>query len=215
MREWPLARLTARHFYDYNTSAKSPVQPVPEIRYLLPRMLELLAEGADVHHSLELSLDRLGRCPEGSWTEAEQGVLDRFALAYFDAVLRGGPLGQGVRQWLDDPLSVLLMFDIGGLDIAPLLDLWLRCDDAVSTIQFVDATYWNFWAQRKYSNAFASDRPRFLQQISAWLIEPAHRRRFADKLLSADFLRAAQLQPPVGRTPFSVMTDGVFDELTQ
>jgi hypothetical protein len=40
--EWPLKRLTARHFYEYNGSAKSAVQNPREVGYFLPRMLELL-----------------------------------------------------------------------------------------------------------------------------------------------------------------------------
>ena len=95
LRQWPLDQLTDRYFYEYNTSAKSDIQPVAEIGHLLPRMLELLAEGTEIHHSIELSLDRLGRCPKGSWNEGEQEVLDRFASAYFDCVLRDGPLEIG------------------------------------------------------------------------------------------------------------------------
>src|SRR5476651_2034056 len=76
LRQWPLARLTTGHFYEYNCSAKSEVQPAPEIGHLLPRMLELLAEGGEIHHSVELALDRLGRCPPQSWNESERAALD-------------------------------------------------------------------------------------------------------------------------------------------
>ena len=63
--EWPLKRLPAGHFYEYNGSAKSEIQEPGEVGYFLPRMLELLSEGHEIHHSIELSLDRLGRCPAG------------------------------------------------------------------------------------------------------------------------------------------------------
>jgi hypothetical protein len=140
LREWLLKHLKPQHFYEYNSSAKSEVQNAREVGHFLPRMLELLAEGANIHHSIELSLDRLGRCPQGSWTQAQQTALSRFALAYFDVVLVGGPLGDGVHRLLDDPLSVLLMFDIGALDIEPLLEHWLRCEHPYSTVQFVQTT---------------------------------------------------------------------------
>ena len=84
MRQLPLSKLTRQHFYEYNTAAKSEVQPAAELLYLLPRMLELLAEGAEIHHSIELSLDRLGRCPADTFDEAEQRVLNQFALSYFE-----------------------------------------------------------------------------------------------------------------------------------
>lgn len=173
MCEWPLKRLTANHFYEYNCSAKSEVQDAREIGYFLPRMLELLAEGADIHHSIELSLDRLGRCPPGSWTREEQAALSSYA------------------------------------------EHWLKCEHPCSTVQFVRTTYWDFWEHREYSNAFASDRPDFRRKVRMWLLDPAHRNRFAGKILSADFLALAEVQAPVGHTSFSTMVEGVFEQLTQ
>ena len=210
MRQLPLSKLTPRHFYEYNTAAKSEVQPVDELLYLLPRMLELMAEGAEVHHSIELSLDRLGRCPAGSLDEAERRVLDRFALTYFERSI-------AAREWMwrDEPISLLLMFDVGGLTIAPLLDSWTRSDEPESTMHFVDATYWNFWEKQDYDNAFAADRPSFRSQIRAWMLDPAHRRRFTDKLMETDFQRLAEGQQARGHIPFSTMVDAVFDHLSQ
>jgi hypothetical protein len=66
--------------------------------------LELLANGEEIHHSIELSLGRFGRCKHHTWSSEEQPSANRFALAYFDAVLRAEPLGDGCRQLLDDPL---------------------------------------------------------------------------------------------------------------
>jgi hypothetical protein len=215
LRQWPLKRLPAGHLYEYNTSAKSEAQSSQEVGYFLPRMLELLAEGARIHHAIELSLDRLGRCPQGSWTLAEQTVLNRFALAYFAAVLRGNRLGDGYDQWLNDPLSVVLMFDIGGLTIDPLLDLWLQCEHPLATVQFVRTTYWDFWENCAYSNPFASDRPEFLRRIRAWLLLPEHRERFAAKLVSPEFLALVDVQRPTGHTSFSTMVEGVFERLVQ
>ena len=213
--EWPLKRLSARHFYQYNGSAMSDVQKPGEVGYFLPRMLELLAEGLEIHHSIELSLDRLGRCPAGSWTREEQAALDRYALDYFDTVLCNGLLGEGARRFLDDPLSVLLMFDIGAIAIDPLLNHWLKSDDPLSTIQFVQSTYWDFWQDRDYRNAFASGRPDFRRTIRDWLLDPAHRKQFAAKLLAPSFLTLAETQSPVGNMPFSILVDGVFEQLTQ
>jgi len=215
LRQWPLAKLTAQHLYEYNTSAKSESQPSQEVGHLLPRMLELLAEGAEIHHSIELSLDRLGRCPQDSWNDDEHDVLNRFALAYFDRILLGGPLGEGHHRWPDDTLSALLMFDIGGRPVEPLLHHWLQCEDPVSTVQFVTATHYAFWKHREYTNAFASDRPIFRGHLREWLLKPAHRQRFAGKLLTPEFQEQALLQPPIGYMDFSAMMESVFDELVQ
>ena len=173
-----------------------------------------MAEGEDVHHSTELYLDRLGRCPADAWTARERRVLDRFALACFDVVLC--PDTRAMRaHFLDDPLTVLLMFDIGGIDIDPLLELWLRCEAPQSTIQFVEATYWDFWEHREYCNAFAADRPAFRARLREWLLEPAHRQRFAAKMLEPAFLELVPHQSQIGCTTFQTMADGVFDCLAQ
>ncbi|RQP26032.1 hypothetical protein DZC73_02990 [Albitalea terrae] len=209
LREWPLEQITARHLYEYNGSAKGIVQPVQEVKHLLPRMLDLLSEGEEIHHSIELSLIRLGLCPEGSWNDAERRVLDRFALAYFALILHGE------RRWHEEPLSVLLMFHIGGFAVQPLLDLWLQSEDPVSTVQFVTGTYWDFWEDRKYRNAFASDRHAFQAQLQAWMLDPVHRQRFASKMLTPAFQALADVQPPIGHMPFLMMAEGVFDQLTQ
>jgi hypothetical protein len=49
MHMLPLRALSERHFYEYNNSVKSDVQPEDEILYFLPRMLELLTQGAQLH----------------------------------------------------------------------------------------------------------------------------------------------------------------------
>ncbi len=210
MRRLPLTKLTAEHFYQYNIAAKSEVQPAAELLYLLPRMLELMAEGAEVHHATELSLDRLGRCPVGSLGGVELNAVNQFAQAYFEL-----KLGATDRLWSEDPICLLLMFDIGGVAIAPMLDHWTQSEQPESTMHFVDATYWHFWEQRDYANAFAADRTAFKSQFRNWALDPKNRLRFADRLMQPDFLRLAQAQECRGQMPFSTMVDAVFDQLTQ
>ncbi|MBB3196863.1 hypothetical protein [Roseateles terrae] len=214
MRTLPLAKLTARHFYEYNTAAKGPEQPADEVKYLLPRMLELLADGQDIHHSLEISLRRVESCEAGSFSDTETAVLNRFALAYFRQMLTGaGPHGD--QRLLDDTISVLLMFHIAGLNIEPLLALWLQLDEPASTVQFVQDTYWEFWKDHDISNAFATDYPAFKALLKRWLLDPAVRHRFVGKLMAPDFLRRAATEQGYPSVSFNVMVDAVFDELTR
>lgn len=211
MREWPLRQLTSDHFYQYNSAAASTEQPVDELKYLLPRLLELMAEGAYLHHSTELNLVRLGRCSPGSFTKAEQAVLDQFTLAYFST---GLDRSEGWDGWSSDALSVLLTMHIGGLDIAPLLAHWLDREDLQSTLHYVKATYWDFWHNRRLIKAFASDRPDYRTQVTQWLLTPEHRQRFAERLLKPDFLRLAEQQPKTACIPFKYVVDMMFDALT-
>ncbi len=121
MRRLPLHQLTQKHFYQYNDSAKSQVQPAREIKYLAPRLLELLAEGARLHHSTELYLDRLGRCEPGSFSATEQAALQGFALAYFAQGLEQWPAASDSLFQGDNAFSILLMWAYARVPLEPLL----------------------------------------------------------------------------------------------
>ncbi|UXH77995.1 hypothetical protein [Roseateles amylovorans] len=209
MRTLPLRALTREHFYEYNSAAKSEVQPAAEIQYLLPRLLELIAQGEEVHHSIELFFDRVGRCSEGTFDASQRAVLDRFALEHF-----ANHLNAGRERLLEDPLSILLMFDIGGLDIRPLLAFWLDSGDLQSTVQYVDERYWHVSEDGYVTNAFAEGRTWFQQKVRAWMMDPTNQRVFCDKLLRPEFLELIDQQPAWGGVPFRTVVDVVFDKLT-
>ena len=215
LREWKPSMLTPYHLYEYNTSAKPLRQSVPELGHFLPRMFELMVAGHDIHHSTELFLVRLGNCPADTWRADERAAIDRFAIALFEVALRGATLPNAAHPWPEDPLSTLLMFDIGGVAIEPLLAAWLRCEHPMSTIQYVESTYWHFWEDEMYSGAFAADRPAFRALLRDWLLDPESRRAFATKLLRPDFQEAARKHVPDGRMPFPLMIEAVFDHLTR
>lgn len=214
MRTLPLALVTRRHFYEYNTAAKDRPQPADELRYLLPRMLELLAQGEEIHHSIELALDRVGMCDPEVFDDAERAVLERFALAYFDCTLAGVRPGHEHRFW-DGPVSVLLMFHIGGVHVGPLLTRWMRDLGPESTAIFVEAAYWELEDDGNCRNAFAKDQPGFRAILARWVTDPVNRERWARKLLAPDFLRLAEHRGGCGAVDFRTMIDGVFDRLTQ
>ncbi len=211
MRTFPLRTLTARHFYEYCTGAMGDlVHPAAEVLYLLPRWLELVAAGEETHHSIELTLDRVGRCPPGSFTAEETGVLDEFMLAYLDHHLNGaGGCGCG-----SDPLSLLIMADSGGLAVPPLLGHWLAHPGPVSTAQFVRSTYWDFWPEQKLANAFAEDRAQLQSVFKAWMLSPATKATFAAKLLNPEFLAHADQIRCQQSVPFALMVEAVFDHLS-
>jgi hypothetical protein len=211
MRTLPLNKLTARHFYEYATGAMGDLaQPAQEVAYLLPRWLDLLASGEETHHSVEVALDRVGRCPPGSFDEEETGVLDEFMLAYFVCHLNGG----GFWGWSADPVSFLTMADIVGCAVPPLLQCWLKHSNPVSTVRFVETTYWEFWSELRITNAFAEDRPGLQSLFRDWMLAPDTKAAFAAKLLQPDFLALAEQTRNNYRVPFPVMVEAVFDHLS-
>jgi len=210
MRTLPLRMLTARHFYEYCTGAMGDlVQPAAEVRHLLPRWLEVVAAGEETHHSIELTLDRVGRCPEGSFTAEEVGVLDEFMRAYFDHHLNGG----GSCGCGSDPLSLLIMADAGGLVVPPLLHHWLVHPRPVSTAQFVRSTYWDFWPEQTLANAFAEDRAQLQVLFKDWMLSPATKAAFIAKLLNPEFLARVDHVRCQQSVPFALMVEAVFDHL--
>ena len=215
LREWPLKRLTVEHLFEYGDSAKSQEQNPAEVGNFVPRMLELLAQGAEIRHSLAIALDRIGGCPSGSWTVAQESALSRFALAYFALAIRGGHVEPDGSVLPDDPFEVLLMFDVGGIAIQPLLAHWLACDDPMSTVQFVRESHWSFWGEHDYGNPFASDRGEFRQVIRAWMLDAHTRSRFTEKLLSSDFLAIVPTVRGNAHVSFATMVEGVFEHLVR
>jgi len=188
MRCLPLPQLTARHFYEYNTSAKSEVQPGDEIKYFLPRMLELLSQGAELHHSTELYLDRLGRCEADALSVRERAAIDAFAWVFFaEGLQQHHWQTQAPGRFMgSNAFDILLMFDLGGIALEPLLAHWLQAQSPGATLHYVNASYWDFWRTREIENAFAEDRPAFCETMKSWLLDARHRAHFARKMLALD-----------------------------
>lgn len=193
MRRLPLHQVTTRHVYEYNSSAKSPEQPPEELLYFLPRMLELLAQGEELHHSPELYLDRLGNCPAEALSREERAAVDAFALAFFREGL--GRTGREPSPFDGaNAFDILLMFHKGGVDVQPLLAHWLN-DERPSAVQhYAEASYWDFWGKHEIQNAFAEDQPAFCETMKTWLLDAGNRQRFAQKILALD---TSTMGPPV------------------
>lgn len=214
LRELPLRSLTARHFRQYNDSAKGPVQPVGEVKYLLPRLLELLAQRAELHHSTELYLDRLGRCDPQAFSPTERAAINAFALAQFRAGLAQWPIDSSALFMGENAFSILLMWDIGGVDVAPLLDHWLADASTAATLHYIDASYWDFWNGGTYENAFADDRDAFRTRLRAWMTAPEHRRVFADRVLALTVNGlSSDAMATDGCVDLRCRTEAVFDAL--
>jgi hypothetical protein len=182
MMTLPLKKIPASLFYEYNDSAKSQNQPANEIKYFLPRMLEVLAEGAEIHHSVELYLDRIGRCAPEAISDAQRAALDEFALSFFSEYLRAAPWSKPAWSQFENAFGVLLMFDIGGFAIEPLLQFWLSESSEASTLHYVESSYFDFWTERRIENAFATDRIKFQQEMNTWLINAENQEIFYKRI---------------------------------
>lgn len=217
MRRQPLRQLTERHFYQYNDSAKSAQQPGAEIKYFLPRLLELFAEDAYIHHSTEICLQRIGSCEIGTFSLKERAAIDDFAMAYFSELL-------GRHEWeheggfaSDRAFEILLAFDIGGIDVQPLLAYWLQNSSAAATLHYISAGFYGFWNTNDIKNAFADDRPVFRETMRTWLSNAHNRQTFASRILDLDmkiFSQATACYYGAQLTP-TEMAGSIFDLITE
>jgi len=216
MRRLPLRRISAKHFYAYNDTAKSEVQPADELKYLLPRMLELLADGADLHHSRAIYLQRLGNCETGAFTVKEYEAIEAFALAYFADHLSRHRWQCGEGHPGDLAFELLLMFDIGGIDVRPLLEHWLKDDSVAATLHYVNAGFYDFWQAQCIKDAFAEDRPAFQAQMKTWLTDHSHRQTFARRILKLEMNNLDQTPTCYygSRITPQDMAETVFDLIT-
>ena len=185
MRRWPLRDITAAHFYRYNSAASSGSQPASEVRYLLPRLLELLAQGAELHFALECTLRRLGDCPADAFSQDQRRAIDTYARAHFtDFLARHAWLDAAVpNRWsADNAFAVLLMWDIGGVDIRPLLADWARGGRPSACCHYAEAGNADFWPDDTMDNAFAQERPAFRHTVNEWMRDEANRAHFSHAL---------------------------------
>ncbi|AHD03130.1 hypothetical protein METH_13525 [Leisingera methylohalidivorans DSM 14336] len=103
-------------------------------RYLLPRILEVLASGETLAGvGIEVSLNRFPTGVEENWLEKEWSVLDRFQRMYLRWAALSGE---------DDFDNVLCTFGIAGWPLASLFDQVLKLPPQVLAERF-----WNDWCQ--------------------------------------------------------------------
>lgn len=216
MRRLPLRQITTRHFCQYNNSAKSEHQPAAEIKYLLPRLLELLSQGEELHHSTELYLQRIGNCEAGDFSEKERAAIDAFALCYFGEFLSHHPWQDGSSFAKDDIFDILLMFDYGGIALVPLLDYWSNDESTAATLHYISAGFYDFWQGQSIQNPFAKDRPQFQEILKTWLTRESHRRMFADRVLKLNMGSTEQIAICYygSRITPKEMAETVFDLIT-
>lgn len=123
---------------------------INQIRYLLPRILELLIEGEYIRHSEEIILDKL-HCDNPIWLTSEIDFLQRFATAYFQYCLHS--------KEIEGLIEVVIMFDNAKLPVQlidKIFDIFLKNASNLNLAVINELMF--ILSQRKIEiNAFASD----------------------------------------------------------
>lgn len=159
--EHPARELPPDYIRDWYSAAYDGSIRHAHVAWLLPRVMEMLAEGQVVAHvGNEAVFSRLPLTgfPD-RWPDRQVAAVQGFALAWFDAFLHGElPRSQG---GLD---AALCMFGEGGLDIRPLLALLDGLPDA-TLVDLLDREWVFHGVGRICFDAFWSREPG---RATAW-----------------------------------------------
>ena len=164
----PLRELSGDLIYTYISAMfESEDKAITELRYFLPRMLELLSVGQTLYIDEGFSLSKCHFERAHIWKEEEIAFMERFAKAFFDEVLEGESphLYSSAEDWL-------VCFGLSGLSITPLLDSWLKQADRVKALydfqELLSDSLRPIGIVFKHSY-FKDKRPELNEQITTWL----------------------------------------------
>lgn len=185
MRTLPLRSLSARHFWEYNTAAhENGAASTPDIRYLLPRWLELYAADEELGWGIgDLFEGRLGENPRQFFSPEEWQAVEDFARALFDDKLTKYPCPDS-----NIPLGSLLdTFAQTSINIRPMLDNWLHTNTPEALLHYAVMVRYGY-------NGVQPERAE--PELRNWIEDAACRQIFAERILAAadDFARLSEQQ---------------------
>lgn len=186
----PLRELSRDLIYTYISAMfESEDKAIMELRYFLPRMLELLSQGEILYIDEGFSLSKCHFEHTHIWKEEEIAFMEHFAKAFFDEVLEGesSHLYSSAEDWL-------VCFGLSGLPIAPLLNSWLQQADKVMALydfqELLSDSLRPIGIVFKHSY-FKDKRPELNEQITTWLMSPHTQQTFlqaTENLLLSDIV---------------------------
>ncbi len=162
----------------YFASARSySYQELLEMKYFLPRILELVSNFDIPCNSAEEVFLRLELHKPEYWTNKELQLLSDFSVEFFKKCLSYYPYSPDG----DDISTYLTMFAVANFQVKPLLDAWVATENIESTLQFKDFFIQEF--NNQASTYFQSEEVEELNKtISNWLNDASVKNRFLGKI---------------------------------
>ena len=149
----------------YNDGAKPEKTRIQEVKYFLPRYLELISQFNFPSHSSELSLSRLVPFDKNEWTQNEFEILINFQAEYFKHCLKTYP----IPSFGDKIDSIIIMFWRSGIGIDKLLSVWEETESLESNFHFKDLYFEGFeqYNRTKLSNSFGDKK--LCEKLTNWI----------------------------------------------
>ncbi|MDR7275137.1 hypothetical protein [Catenuloplanes atrovinosus] len=178
----PLRELSAGALHPYAMNVMMTVGAAADLRYFLPRLLEVNLAGGDGLVDPEWLLIAVRRAEWQAWPAAEREALRAFLRTLWSAVLAGHEL---------DADAVLCGIGHVEDDLTPYLLEWQA---ALTSTPAAEALAELGRENGRLTNPFWEERPEQRAQVEAWLAGDALRRDVRDALYAAgpdDDLREA------------------------
>ncbi|MFR9780404.1 hypothetical protein ACL02O_30695 [Micromonospora sp. MS34] len=173
----PLRELTAGQLGRYATRCLSTWGDVEDLRYLLPRLLELMATGGlDDPVLPESLLGKVGTHRHG-WPADQRRAVEAYLGAWWAATLSAHP-----APW--EATTVLAAAGAAGVDVAPLLSAWAADGGEPAARHLADHLF----------DPLPRDDPPWAAAARAWRAGPDPARMLIEALLgTSDPTVAAQV----------------------
>lgn len=167
LKSTPLKNITAAQFREYNGSAKYKYteKDVCEIKFFLPRMIELVLQEKEIHpFAVELFFERLGLVENKLWFENELLILETFCIEYFNKIIYSNKIPFDAEL-----VDVLIMLSYFPIDLSKLLNYWMKCRDLISINHFKDFFYNEILNSKKEKlmNSFSTNKLN--KEVYKWL----------------------------------------------
>lgn len=171
-------QLELRLIYEYLAAAQSNdiYALAQQMKYFVPRILDLLVDGEQVTHSIEISLNKCHMDYDGAWEKEELKFMQKFALDFFE-----------YQALQCDPINLLdeyvIMFHLTGMNIQFLLDKWLELLKHHSALISLARMLSYHFSEGFYTESFAEQDLKY--QMSLWIKEPLIQNKILDHFLNA------------------------------
>lgn len=173
----PVALISAETIYDYFYTTAGSKDLNNDIRYLLPRMLELFNSGKNFKIDLERNFENFNLNLIELWQPQEIALIKKFAELHFKRII----FENNQLQYI--PLDELvLMWHLAGLNVKFLLEIWERTTGQSKTI--IDYTHLLYsFKNFKYDNFCAPND--FARDIVTWATSAKVIKAFQDNICTS------------------------------
>lgn len=189
----PLRQLPAPYLYAYLSSVPGDDESayLSENKHFLPRICELLWQGAELSSLTETTLGKLNLHNSACWLAHERAILERYAHAFINHIFGDSPFPNGLT---DHVANYLLMFHWAGLDLTrELADIWRAHAHTLAALRdfmaLLEYTDWETnsirWEKALYLPEHCPAREKFVAHMQAWFAAPHTRAAFYRSLEEA------------------------------